>query len=475
MSGLPDGSASRVVLVGTHRYESFDDLPSVRANLTGLRDVFTDARLWGLPDEHCAVVEQPVNARQVLDQVRRSAERATDTLIVYFAGHGFTDDRTNDLCLALPDSEPGLEYTMLPFDAIRRRVLDHGSRARRKVVILDCCFSARALQGWMGSVADQSSIEGSCVLTASSETRMALAPPGEKYTAFTGELINVLETGVPGGPSLLDMETVYQQVRWALEAKSRPIPQQRNRNAGGQIPPVINTAASLAPRPAPPVPFVHTVSLLITDVANAPRRPEAEAAIAAYVRATPHSLHDPLFLMPIEDVFVVTGRGVVVTGRVERGQIGVGMPVDLVGGLGAHRTTITGVEMFRKTSNTASMGENVGLSLGGVKRAEVEPGMVVTAQNSVMTRTHFQADIYLLPTAKGGRQGEIFNHHQATLRLRTANITATMANFSVLSPGESTTATITLTRPTAIDLSQRFTILDNNTPIGAGQITGIIG
>lgn len=243
-AGLPDGTASRAVLIGVYAYESLDDLPAVRANLVGLQAALTNEELSELPAEHCVVLEQPANARVVLDQVRDSARQATDTLVVYFAGHGAPDRVSGELCLALPDSDPEFAYTMLRYDDIRRLVLDPSVRARRKVVILDCCYSGRALSGWMDAerVADQTMVEGSCVLTASAETRKAVAPPGERYTAFSAELIRTLSDGVVGGPELLDMETVYGQVRRALEAKTRPVPQQRNRNTGGLITLVRNAA-----------------------------------------------------------------------------------------------------------------------------------------------------------------------------------------------------------------------------------------
>jgi len=282
--GLPDGSASRVVLVGVHTYQSLVALPAVRQNLAGLRRVLTDQVLWGLPEAHCVVLDQPGSVRAVLDQVRDSARQATDTLVVYFAGHGCPDVATGELCLAMPDSDPDYAYTMLRYDDIRRLVLDPAVKARRKVVILDCCYSGRALPGWMDAerVADQTVVEGSCVLTASAETRKALSPPDETYTAFTGELIATLAGGVPGGPELLDMETVYLHVRRALEAKSRPVPQQRNRNAGGMIALVRNAAAARAADHAP-APLVVDTPL---------RRAYAEVAdLATTIGATlgPHA------------------------------------------------------------------------------------------------------------------------------------------------------------------------------------------
>lgn len=250
MTGLPDAEGSRAVLIGVHRYEALDDLPAVEQNLTGLRDVFTDPALWGLAERNCVLVEQPASARTILDTLRKAAAEASDALIVYFAGHGLTDPYTDELCLALPDTDPAHSYTALRYEDVRRVVMHAGGGAHRKVVVLDCCYSGRALVGGMSAteqVADQAVVDGTYLLTASAETRKALAPPGEPYTAFTGELIHTLAEGVPGGPALLDMETVYRRLHVRLTARSRPIPQQRNRNAGGAIALVRNTAAPERP------------------------------------------------------------------------------------------------------------------------------------------------------------------------------------------------------------------------------------
>nr|WP_239068071.1 caspase family protein [Actinomadura bangladeshensis] len=250
---MPDAKGSRAVLIGVHRYDTLDDLPAVEQNLTGLRDVFTDPALWGLAERNCLLVRQPASARTILDTLRKAATEATDALIVYFAGHGLTDPYTDELCLALPDTDPAHSYTALRYEDVRRVVMHAGGGAHRKVVVLDCCYSGRALVGGMSAteqVADQAVVDGTYLLTASAETRKALAPPGEPYTAFTGELIHTLAEGVPGGPALLDMETVYRRLHVRLTARSRPVPQQRNRNAGGSIALVRNAVRPADPEPS---------------------------------------------------------------------------------------------------------------------------------------------------------------------------------------------------------------------------------
>lgn len=234
---LADPTRSRAVLIGTHSYKHLEDLPSVANNIKRLRELLIDSGIWGLPQANCSVLIQPDNAQMAATKLEEAAAAATDTLLFYYAGHGLTMPRTLDLGLALVDSRVHTKHTVLPFDWVRDSML--ASQAVRKVVILDCCFSARALAGagMSGSedLASESEIEGTYLLAAAAETKKALAPPGERYTAFTGELLSILELGIPGAPELLDMTSIYKRMHSELAAKSRPIPQQRNRNTGSQI------------------------------------------------------------------------------------------------------------------------------------------------------------------------------------------------------------------------------------------------
>ncbi|GGZ76249.1 caspase family protein [Streptomyces bluensis] len=238
MVALSDPACSQAVLVGVHAYSVLEDLPAVANNLRGLREILAEPTVWGLAEESCTVIEQPSRTDQVLDVVREKGRLAEDTLLVYYAGHGLTDLHTDELYLALTNSDPEREYTSLRYEYLRRAVLDLGVRARRTVVILDCCYSGRALLGRMSAsahIADQAVVEGTCLLTASAETRPALSPPGETYTAFTGELIAALRDGIAEGPDPVDMDTLYRHVHRRLAARSRPLPQQRSRNTGGLI------------------------------------------------------------------------------------------------------------------------------------------------------------------------------------------------------------------------------------------------
>lgn len=225
MGLLSDPDRSEAVLIGVHDYTALENLPAVAQNLEGLRAALTDPEVWGLPDTACTVISQPRSVGDVLDTVRDKARRAEDTLLVYYAGHGLTDPHTDELYLALPDSDREREYTSLRYEYLRRAILDQQATVQSTVVILDCCYSGRALLGRMSAtthIADQAVVEGTCLLTASSETRPALSPPGERYTAFTGELITALTEGVPDRPDPLDMDTLYRHVHRMLAGKSRP-------------------------------------------------------------------------------------------------------------------------------------------------------------------------------------------------------------------------------------------------------------
>ncbi|MDR7276371.1 caspase family protein [Catenuloplanes atrovinosus] len=251
---LSDPGASRAVLIGVHSYARMPDLPAVARNLADLRAALTDHRTWGLPDGHCRVVAAPRDAEAILDAVTKAGEQATDTLLVYYAGHGLTDPHSDELHLTLPGSNPQFSATALRYDDLRRAIRNPLVRARRTVVILDCCYSGRALDGGMGATptTEQTVTEGSHVLTAAGPTRRAWSPPGERHTAFTGELIRALTNGIPDGPELLSTDVVYRHVHTELRAKGRPEPQQANRNAGGDIVIARNRAVPGAPPPPPP-------------------------------------------------------------------------------------------------------------------------------------------------------------------------------------------------------------------------------
>ncbi|WP_019631653.1 caspase, EACC1-associated type [Actinomadura atramentaria] len=258
MPSLPDPAGSRAVLVGASRYPRMADdrqLPAVEANLADLAAALTDARVWGLPDGNVEVLHQPADEDTVLVALRRAAEAATDTLVVYYAGHGLVDPVAgSELGLALPDAyEPGGAHMSVGYDRVRRELLVTARHVPRKVVVVDCCWSGRAVRGAFGeSGLPGTAIEGTAVLAASAATRQALAPPGARHTAFTGALLDVLTGGVPGGPPLLDVGAVYAAVKARIGERS-PVPQFGGAGEGARIVLARNNAAPrVAAVPASP-------------------------------------------------------------------------------------------------------------------------------------------------------------------------------------------------------------------------------
>lgn len=254
MNRLPDPAASRAILIGTSSYQNLEQLPAVEANLRDLSDALCNAMLWGLPEQYCAVVSDPVDASAMLDPVHRAAEEATDTLFVYYTGHGLRDADSADLFLALTGSRESTGYTAVAYEHLRAAV--RSSRARRRVIVLDCCFSGRAARTLAGSgdaLAVQVAVDGAYVLTSSPKDRVALAPDGELHTAFTGELLHLMRLGVAGGPELIDLDTIYHVLDERLRAKNRPQPQRSQENDIGRLPLVRNRARADHRFPAGPV------------------------------------------------------------------------------------------------------------------------------------------------------------------------------------------------------------------------------
>jgi Caspase domain/Pentapeptide repeats (9 copies) len=228
MAALPDPGRSQAVLIGSSTYRHLAHLPAVPNNLSGFRDVLVAPALGGLPADHCAIVAEPAQPVHVYRTLRQHGAAAEDTLLVYFAGHGWTG-RRNELFLCLPDTDPDeLAYSAWPYDELRGVVAD--SHATKKVVILDCCFSGRALADQAGDeerILGQVGIEGTYLLTATAANAVALAPPGERYTAFTGTLLGLLNEGIPGGPELLTFGQIYPRLQHALTSRQLPRPRQQ--------------------------------------------------------------------------------------------------------------------------------------------------------------------------------------------------------------------------------------------------------
>ncbi len=192
----------------------------------------------------------------------------------------------------------------------------------------------------------------------------------------------------------------------------------------------------------------------------------------------PPRLVDQPFLMPVEDVFSITGRGTVATGRIERGIINVGDPVDIIG-LGDEKmtSTITGVEMFRKLLDRGEAGDNAGLLLRGIDKEQIKRGMVICKPGSVTPHAKFKAEVYVLSKEEGGRHTPFFNKYRPQFYFRTTDITGEVTlpeGVEMCMPGDNITVTVQLIAPIAMEKSLRFAIREGGRTIGAGQVTEIL-
>jgi elongation factor Tu len=186
---------------------------------------------------------------------------------------------------------------------------------------------------------------------------------------------------------------------------------------------------------------------------------------------------DKPFLMPIEDVFTITGRGTVVTGRVERGQVNVNEEVEIVGiREKSTKTTVTGVEMFRKLLDSGQAGDNVGLLLRGIKREDVERGQVIVKPGTTTPHTEFEAGVYILSKDEGGRHTPFFNNYRPQFYFRTTDVTGVVTlpeGTEMVMPGDNTDISVQLIQPIAMDEGLRFAIREGGRTVGAGQVTKI--
>jgi len=192
--------------------------------------------------------------------------------------------------------------------------------------------------------------------------------------------------------------------------------------------------------------------------------------------ATPERLVDQPFLMSVEDVFSITGRGTVATGRVERGRVKVGETVEIVGLTETRTTTVTGVEMFRKLLNEGQAGDNVGLLLRGIAKDDVERGHVLAAPKSITPHTKAEAQVYVLTKDEGGRHTPFFNGYRPQFYFRTTDVTGVMdlpEGVEMVMPGDNVAVKIDLQKAIAMEPGQRFAIREGGRTIGAGRITKI--
>ena len=200
------------------------------------------------------------------------------------------------------------------------------------------------------------------------------------------------------------------------------------------------------------------------------------AAVDGYI-PQPERAKDRPFLMPIEDVFSISGRGTVVTGRVERGTVNVGEEVEIVGIKETTKTTVTGVEMFRKLLDSGEAGDNIGALLRGVGREEVERGQVLAKPGSITPHTRFKAEAYILTKEEGGRHTPFFTNYRPQFYFRTTDVTGVVhlpEGTEMVMPGDNVSMEVELIAPIAMDEGLRFAIREGGRTVGAGVVAGII-
>jgi elongation factor Tu len=186
---------------------------------------------------------------------------------------------------------------------------------------------------------------------------------------------------------------------------------------------------------------------------------------------------DKPFLMPVEDVFTISGRGTVVTGRVERGIVKVGEEIEIVGFKATQKTVATGVEMFRKLLDEGQAGDNIGVLLRGTKREEVERGQVLAKPGSITPHTHFNAEAYVLTKEEGGRHTPFFNGYRPQFYFRTTDVTGVVKlpeGTEMVMPGDNINVVIELITPVAMDEGLKFAIREGGRTVGAGVVTKIV-
>ncbi|AGL66796.1 elongation factor Tu [Helicobacter pylori] len=200
------------------------------------------------------------------------------------------------------------------------------------------------------------------------------------------------------------------------------------------------------------------------------------AEVDAYI-PTPERDTEKTFLMPVEDVFSIAGRGTVVTGRIERGVVKVGDEVEIVGIRATQKTTVTGVEMFRKELEKGEAGDNVGVLLRGTKKEEVERGMVLCKPGSITPHKKFEGEIYVLSKEEGGRHTPFFTNYRPQFYVRTTDVTGSITlpeGIEMVMPGDNVKITVELISPVALELGTKFAIREGGRTVGAGVVSNII-
>jgi Caspase domain len=264
-----DPARSRIVLVGAPVYDdpALADVPQIAQNLADLVSVFTDAKLGGFPAEHCVSAPPDATVDQVGDILEAAAEQAEDLLLFYFVGHGLIGPR-GELFLALRGTRfRNPAYSGLRFDTVRDTFLDPRTKAANRAVIIDSCFSGRAigptLSAGTGALADELEISGSYTLASAPPNSVALVREGEAHTAFSGRLLRLLREGSPQSGDLISLREIYRHLHTRLRADGLPLPQARGTATADSLGLVRNA------RPAPVVPEPLAPEVLtVTDTAG---------------------------------------------------------------------------------------------------------------------------------------------------------------------------------------------------------------
>jgi elongation factor Tu len=225
-----------------------------------------------------------------------------------------------------------------------------------------------------------------------------------------------------------------------------------------------------------PVVRVSALKALEGDAEWGAKILELMEAVDSYIPEPERDTEKP-FLMPVEDVMSITGRGTVVTGKVEQGIVHVGDEIEIVGLTDTQKTTVTGIEMFRKLLDEGQAGDNVGVLLRGTKKEEVERGQVLCKPGSITPHSQFEASVYILNKDEGGRHKPFFNNYRPQFYFRTTDVTGTItlpAGTEMVMPGDNTEMTVELGKPIAMDEGLRFAIREGGRTVGAGRVVKIL-
>jgi elongation factor Tu len=234
--------------------------------------------------------------------------------------------------------------------------------------------------------------------------------------------------------------------------------------------------------PGDDIPVIRGSALKALEASDNPDDPayapiqELMDAVDSYIPNPTRPVDKP-FLMPIEDVFGIKGRGTVATGRIERGVIKVGEEVEIVGIQATRKVVVTGVEMFKKLLDQGEAGDNVGCLLRGIERDEIERGQVLAKSGSVTPHTKFSAQVYVLTKEEGGRHTPFYNGYRPQFYLRTTDVTGAIGlpdGAEMIMPGDNVEMTVELITPIALEVGQRFAIREGGRTVGAGAITSIV-